>query len=68
MEALSAQSRTVHTFLELGLYLKYTLVEEPPISSVPNDDAVSFVIAEGIRLHGCEHHAEQCGGKDTRLA
>ena len=27
----------------------------------------SIAFAEGIRQHDCEHHAEQCAGKDTTL-
>ena len=61
------QKVTHCSLLDLGLCLKPMQVEESHISSVPNDNNVSIIVAEGIRQHGCEYHAKQCGGKDAAL-
>ena len=64
---ISKQKVTHCSLLDLGLCLKPMQVEEFPISSVTNANTVSIVVAEGIRQHGCEHHAKQCGGKEAAL-
>ena len=64
---ISEQKVTCCSLLDLGLCLKSTQVGEFPISFVPSANNVSIVVVEGIRQHGCENHAEQCGGKDAVL-
>ena len=63
---ISGQKATHCSRVDLGLCLKPTQVEEFPISSLPNANTVSSVVAGGICQHGCEH-AKQCGDKDAAL-
>ena len=53
---ISEQKVTHCSLLDLGLRLKPAQV---PISSVPNTNTLSIVVAEGIRQHGCEHRVKQ---------